>query len=84
MLLYDERIFTTKLYFWWSFFITRNDYDIFLEIKDPENININIPKFFKDLDYSISKLSNFNEEELNEFLSDITKEEEYIFKIRST
>ena len=52
--------------FWESLFIMRKDWDITYQL----NKN-NTPKFYSDLDYLMSTLSNFDEENLNEFLEEI-------------
>jgi hypothetical protein len=52
--------------FWESLYYLRKDFDMAFESEAKH-----VPKFYSDLDYVMSKLSNFEEENLNEFLDDI-------------
>jgi len=54
--------------FWESLFILRKDYDLLIDY-----VKSQVPKFYSDLDYLMGVLSKFEEENLNEFLDEITK-----------
>ncbi|MCQ2815809.1 MAG: GRAM domain-containing protein, partial [archaeon] len=74
-----EELGKTKC-FYESLFILRNDYDISLT-KDTEESNI--PLYFSDYEYFISKFANIDKDELSSFLDDVSKwNYRYKFSIR--
>ena len=55
-----------------SIYLNRGDYDLnYQEINDDNNKIENVPEYFKNNEYVLNLFSNFNESELEKFLSEI-------------